>query len=575
MSDDIVNLPVDPSNGSASSPDESGAAGNSAGEEARSPTFAALMEEARALKPGDDTAVIGLLVKGAALHLNEMQADFLLKAIRKATGMGLKLLRKTWKFWQDEIAKREEAEGREARERTAADWAAKAAEARRQYRDRLYESCRHIAESRTLLADMEEVVHALGAVGESASIRQLYLVCVSRLLDDEAARLLRVGAPSSGKNLVVEKVLKLIPNGEVVPFSGSSPKALAYYGGLDDGALKGKIVYIPEAAIMIGRDGVESDFTIMLRNLISEGRIVYQTVVLQKKGPPETITIRKNGPIAAIITTARDVDPELRTRALINDSDESGKQTAAIFKRVLSDIETPPPDLGPWLNFQEWLMSDPTGAPDVKPTYRVRIPFKGALHTAFERWRPQFLEGAALRARRDIPNILSVIKASAVLHQVQRDKDPDRTIVASIDDYRHVYEAFGADLANIHGHVSEKTIAVVKAVEEIGGADSDLSVKVTLRDLAKRLRIVSPKTADARLQEAVGDGLVEQDDTRTGPSRARYFRVVIPSKDLVAGPGPGLLPPVEIVKNIFERAPIRNTGDMEDTGNTGSERTRI
>ena len=146
MSDDIVNLPVDPSNGSAGSPGESGAAGDSAGAEAQSPSFKALMEEARKLEPGDDTGVIALLVKAAALHLSEIQADFLLKAIRTATGMGLKTLRKTWAFWQGEIKKREDEAGKEERERTAADWAAEAAKARAQFKQRMFESCRHIAE---------------------------------------------------------------------------------------------------------------------------------------------------------------------------------------------------------------------------------------------------------------------------------------------------------------------------------------------------------------------------------------------------------------------------------------------
>ena len=84
----------------------------------------------------------------------------------------------------------------------------------------------------------------------------------------------------------------------------------------------------------------------MLRTPISEGRVVYQTVVLQKSGPPETVSAIKNGPIAAILTCASDLDPELRTRTLINDSDESGKQTAAIFRRILSNDETPKPTSG-------------------------------------------------------------------------------------------------------------------------------------------------------------------------------------------------------------------------------------
>jgi hypothetical protein len=561
---DIANIPIDPPQpGDGANEDMSG----------QPPSFKALIEEAEALTPGDDRGVIGLLVKGAALHLTELQADILIRTIHRKTKIGLKQLRKTWTIKQEEVAKREYEAGAEERERTAAEWAAGAARARRQYKDRMFESCRGIAEDPALLDRMEEVVHALGAVGEGRSIRQIFLTCASRLLDGESMRLLRVGAPSSGKNLVVEKVLMLFPEEEVVRFSGASPKALAYFGGLDPDSLKGRIVYLPEAAILMGKDGVASDFTIMLRTLISEGRVVYQTVVLQKNGPPETISVIKNGPIAAILTCARDIDQELKTRTLINDSDESGAQTARIFRRILSNDIPPAPDLQPWLDLQQWLMAD--GATDVKASYRVAIPFKDAVHAAFEKWRPQFLEGAQLRGRRDLPNILCAIKAAALLYQAQRMKDADGAIVATLDDYRAVHEAFDADLGNVHGsRVSEKTLAVVRVVEELGGADADLSVKVTLRALATKLGIVSLKTAGARLMEAVDHGAIEQDDSRSSGQRgARYFRVVIPSKDLAAGPGLGVLPPPsEVAKFLFGQGSSTRTGNK---GNEGNERAKI
>ena len=119
-------------------------------------------------------------------------------------------------------------------------------------------------------------------------------------------------------------MLRFIPEGAVVQVSGSSPKVLAYYGGEDPDALKHKIIYIPEAQIIAAKHEVENEFAIMLRTLISEGRVVYQTVVVRDGGPAEAVTMVKNGPIAAIITTARNVDPELRTRVLMMDTDELG-----------------------------------------------------------------------------------------------------------------------------------------------------------------------------------------------------------------------------------------------------------
>ena len=422
--------------------------------------------------------------------------------------------------------------------------------------------------SKMLLADVEGVAHQLGVVGEGASVRQLYLTYASRLLSDDSVRLLRLGAPAAGKNLVVERTLELIPSESVIRFSGASPKALAYYGGAAPNIFKGKIIYIPEAVFFTDRHGVESEFTVMLRTLISEGRDVYSFVSVREGQDPVTVTIVKNGPIAAIITTARDVDPELKTRTLVNDADETGGQTVAIVKRILSDIRTPRPDLQAWLDFQSWLMMD---AP-----YRVHVPFKEAIFAGFEGWRSKFLETAALRVRRDINNIICAVKASAVLHKAQREVDDDGAIVATLDDYANVHAAFDGDLANLYGKASEKIVAVVRAIEDMGGAE-DRSVKVTLRELAKRLGIVSLKTAGARLMAAVDHGAVEQDDSLSGPGGARFFSVVKTAKDIEAKPGQGVLPPVgEISRIIFARTHPQETREQREQGDKApSETTRI
>ena len=258
----------------------------------------------------------------------------------------------------------------------------------------------------------------------------------------------------------------------------------------------------------------------------------------------------------------------IRNWTLVNDADETGGQTVAIVKRILSDIRTPRPDLQAWLDFQSWLMMD---AP-----YRVHVPFKEAIFAGFEGWRSKFLETAALRVRRDINNIICAVKASAVLHKAQREVDEDGAIVATLDDYANVHTAFDGDLANLYGKASEKIVAVVKAIEDMGGAE-DRSVKVTLRELAKRLGIVSLKTAGARLMAAVDHGAVEQDDSLSGPGGARFFSVVKTAKDIEAKPGQGVLPPVgEISRIIFARTHPQETREQREQGDKApGETTRI
>ena len=71
--------------------------------------------------------------------------------------------------------------------------------------------------------------------------------------------------------------------------------------------------------------------------------------------------------------------------------------------------------------------------------------------------------------RRDISGLISAIKTSAVLHKAQRETDAKGRIVATIDDYRHAYEAFDEGVSSLYGVKTRKEIiAVVKAVEEMG-----------------------------------------------------------------------------------------------------------
>jgi hypothetical protein len=539
----------------------------SGGDGAETQTFDDCMKAAAALATGDHARVVALLARAAAIGLSDLQADMLVKAVHKTTDIGIKTLRKTLANEAEEARLKAWKAGSAERERLAVVEEAERRRKIEEERARLWDSCSRIAMSNTLLADMEAVAHKIGVVGEGASVDQLYLTYASRMLVDDSVRLLRLGAPAAGKNLVVERTLELVPSESVIRFSGASPKALVYYGGTDPNTFKGKIIYIPEAVFFTDRNGVESEFTIMLRTLISEGRVVYSFVSVREGHDPVTVTIVKNGPIAAIITTARDVDPELKTRTLVNDADETGEQTVAIVKHILSDAKTPRPDLQPWLDFQAWLMMD---AP-----HRVRIPFKEAFFAGFG-WRSKFLETAALRVRRDINNIICAVKASAVLHKAQREVDEDGAILATLDDYANVRSAFDGDLANLYGKASEKTVAVVRAIEDMGGVD-DLSVKVTLRELAKRLGIVSLKTAGVRLMEAVDHGAIEQDDSRAGPGGARFFKVVKTAEEIEAEPGRGVLPPVgEISRFISAPTHPQETGEQrEQRDRAPGERARI
>ena len=156
-----------------------------------------------------------------------------------------------------------------------------------------------------------------------------------------------------------------------------------------------------------------------------------------------------------------------------------------------------------------------------------------------------------MRMRRDVRSFLAVVKSSAVTHKAQREVDVDGAIVATIDDYRHAYEAFAEELAAVHGKASAKVVAVVEAIEDML-SDNDLGVvKVTFRELAKRLRIASFKTAGERLDEAIDFGAIEQDESMSGRGGARFYRVIMKAEDIRVKPGLGVFPPPDIVRKII------------------------
>jgi hypothetical protein len=421
-------------------------------------------------------------------------------------------------------------------------------------RERLERSCKEIAESPRLLAYVEEMVRRHGVVGESGAIRGTYLTASSRLNSASAICLLRRGAPAGGKNFLISNTLALIPTDCVVHMSSGSPLSLVYYGGGDEDALKHKIVYVPEAATIAERNGVESPLTIMLRLLISEGRLDHNVTLPQSDGLA-TVRIKRNGPVVVIITSARDnVEDELLTRLMTSDADESAQQTLAVLADALSneDRDVSVAEVERWLDFQRWLMID---AP-----YRVIIPFRQAILAAYNK-RLKAVEARGekpniqLRLRRDVHGFLTAIKTSAILHKAKRGTDVDGRIVATIDDYRHAHEAFDEGLARLYKIKTPDTaLAVVRAVEALG-ATPTFGVKVTVSALMAKLGITGRGAANDRLRDAEDRGFLRLVETPGGYGRTspRIFEIAKTSEEIAgeiaAGAAPGVFPLPDEVEN--------------------------
>jgi hypothetical protein len=160
--------------------------------------------------------------------------------------------------------------------------------------------------------------------------------------------------------------------------SSGSPLSLVYYGGGDEDALKHKVLYLAEAAFLADGKAPESPLAVMLRTLISEGRLDHNVAVPQADGSPVTKRVRRNGPVAIIITSARDnLEEEMLTRLMTSDADESPKQTLDVLADVLTKEarEVDEAEIESWLCFQRCL--------ELNAPYEVVIPYRQAIFAAF------------------------------------------------------------------------------------------------------------------------------------------------------------------------------------------------
>src|SRR3954453_12262013 len=184
----------------------------------------------------------------------------------------------------------------------------------------------------------------LGVVGERRGAKLIYLAVTSRLLDRPVSVAVK-GPSSGGKSFLTDSVLKLFPPSAFYALTAMSDRALAY----SNEPLKHRHLVIYEAA------GMSGEFvSYLIRSLLSEGRLRYETVENTKNGL-EPKVIEREGPTGLIITTtALRLHPENETRMLSLTVTDTTEQTASVF-RALAEEGGDAADFGRWHALQTWL----------------------------------------------------------------------------------------------------------------------------------------------------------------------------------------------------------------------------
>lgn len=272
-------------------------------------------------------------------------------------------------------------------------------------------NCRELACEEDILGRFASDIVQHGLAGEERAAKLLYLAVTSRLLEAPVSVAVK-GVSSTGKSYASRKVLDFFPPSAYYVLSGFSERALIY----SEEPLVHRTLVVHEAA------GIHGDLaTYLLRTILSEGHIRYETVVKGENGP-EGLLIVREGPTGLLIsTTAVSLHDENETRLLSVTTTDTPEQTRSILL-AMAEEEREEVDFLPWHSLQTWLEDN---------NNVVSVPFGKTL--------AEMVNPAAVRLRRDFRSLLGLIQAHALLHQVRRGRDEKERIVATIGDYRAVY----------------------------------------------------------------------------------------------------------------------------------------
>ncbi len=349
--------------------------------------------------------------------------------------------------------------------------------------------CEDLAQLPNILDHFAEELASAGVAGEARVIRLLYLCITSRLLGRPVSVAVK-GPSSGGKSYLVERVLDYFPPSAYYALSAMSERALAY----SEEPLSHRMMVIYEAA------GLQGDFaSYLMRSLLSEGRLRYETVEKTSEGLRPRL-IEREGPTGLIVTTtAVRLHPENETRMLSMQVTDTPEQTRGVLL-ALADEDEGTANHAAWHALQEWLETGEC---------RVTIPFSRSLAEA--------IPPVAVRLRRDFSAILTLIRAHALLHRASRQQDESGRVIATVGDYAAVRELV-ADLvaegveATVPGTVRD-TVEAVRAVLDEGAPEA------TVAAVGRKLGL-DKGAALRRTRTAISRGYLKNLETKRGrPAR--------------------------------------------------------
>jgi hypothetical protein len=354
-----------------------------------------------------------------------------------------------------------------------------------------------------LLEQAARDIDALGYVGEETNKRLLYLVAVSRKLEDPLSAIV-LSQSGAGKSGLTEVIERLCPPEDVVLLTRLTPQSLYYTA---PGFLDRKLVIVEERY-----GSIEADYSI--RVLQSRKKLIAAAPVKDPQtGNMRTKVFTVEARAAFIeATTASSVNHENATRCFELMMDETEAQTRRIHERQRI-LRT---ERGLELKRQaEAITRRHWNAQRLLEPLPVVIPFADRLS----------FPSSWMRTRRDHARFLNLIEVSAFLHQHQRERTAAGAIVAALADYETAYalagEVLRETLTDVKKPLREAYRRVQTLVEANGGT-------VSRREIREALR-APDSTVRRWLQDLVDFeylAIVQSDGEKSGQGKTVRYRLL-------------------------------------------------
>lgn len=374
-----------------------------------------------------------------------------------------------------------------------------------------------------LLKRIVDDIEALGVAGEKELATALYLVGTSRLLPQPLAAIVQ-GPSSSGKTYVIEKVGGMFPPEAVVWATQMTPQALFH---LKPGSLRHRFIVAGERSRLENDETAEA--TRALREMLSSGRLVkLMPMKVGVGGEMQTVSIEQDGPIAYVeSTTLGTIFAEDANRCLLLTTDEQQEQTRRIIARLAAGYSGGAGD-----GRAEEIKLRHHALQRILQPLRVAVPYAERLG--------ELVADERVEARRAFPQLVSMVQASALLHQRQRKVNGDGWLVADADDYQLARRLLARPMERLlGGRVSEPARRFLDRLREWFGPQENFAKS----DAAKR-ETGSRSSVYGWLSELADSGLVELVEEGRGSRPAKWKLGDLPGD---GDRGAGVLPTLQQV----------------------------